>query len=88
MGRAYNLGSGTGATVLEVLRACEMVAGRSIPHEITHRRAGDPDVLIASPEKIIQELNWSPRHSGIREIVQTAWEWHCRHPAGYSPLAG
>ncbi len=88
VGRAYNLGSGTGATVLEVLRACETVAGRPIPHEITSRRPGDPDVLIASPEKIIRELNWLPHHSDIRVIVRTAWEWHCRHPAGYSPFAG
>jgi UDP-glucose 4-epimerase len=87
MGRAYNLGSGAGATVLEVLRACETAVGRPIPHEIVGRRPGDPDVLIASPEKIVRELNWSPRHSNIREIVQTAWEWHCRHPAGYSPPA-
>ena len=53
MGRAYNLGSGTGATVLEVLRACEEAAGRPIPHEFAGRRPGDPAVLIASPEKII-----------------------------------
>ena len=51
MGRAYNLGSGTGVTVLEVLRACEEVVGRPIPHEIVDRRPGDPGVLIATPEK-------------------------------------
>ena len=61
MGRAYNLGSGTGATVLEVLRACEEVSGSPIPHEIVSRRPGDPAVLIASPQKIIDELNWSPQ---------------------------
>jgi UDP-glucose 4-epimerase len=83
MGRAYNLGSGTGATVLEVLRACEEVVGRPIAHEIAGRRPGDPAVLIASPEKIVRELRWSPRHSDIREIVRTAWEWHRRHPRGF-----
>ena len=88
VGQVYNLGSGTGATVLEVLRACESVAGRSIPHQIVSRRPGDPSVLIASPEKIVRELGWSPRHSGIREIVRTAWEWHSRHPEGYASLAG
>src|SRR5262249_38943366 len=66
MGRAYNLGSGTGATVLEVLRACEEVVGRSIAHEHVGRRPGDPAVLIASSEKIVRELGWSPRHSSIR----------------------
>ncbi len=85
MGRAYNLGSGTGATVLEVLRACEETAGRPIAHEVAGRRPGDPAVLIASSEKIVRELGWSPRHSDIREIVRTAWEWHHRHPGGYTP---
>jgi UDP-glucose 4-epimerase len=84
MGRAYNLGSGTGASVLEVLRACEKVAGRAIPHEVADRRPGDPGVLIASPEKIIKELGWSPRHCDIHEIVRTAWAWHSRHPDGFS----
>jgi UDP-glucose 4-epimerase len=87
MGRAYNLGSGTGATVLEVLQACENVIGRPIPHEFADRRPGDPDVLIASSEKIIQELGWSPRHTNIRDIVRTAWEWHRRHPGGFSSPA-
>ena len=83
VGRVYNLGSGVGATVLQVLRACEAAAGRPIPHEIVGRRPGDPAVLIASPEKIIKELGWSPRHSGIDEIVQTAWNWHHRYPDGF-----
>ena len=83
MGRAYNLGSGTGASVLEVLHACETAAGRPIPYEVASRRPGDPAILIASPEKITRELNWSPRHSSIDEIAQTAWNWHQRHPQGY-----
>jgi UDP-glucose 4-epimerase len=83
MGRAYNMGSGTGATVLEVLRACEEVIGRPIAHEIADRRPGDPGVLIATPEKIVRELGWSPRHADIKDIVRTAWEWHRRHPQGY-----
>ena len=83
MGRSYNLGSGTGVTVLEVLRACEAATGRSIPREYAGRRPGDPAVLIATPEKITQELGWSPRHSDISEIVRTAWDWHHRHPGGY-----
>jgi UDP-glucose 4-epimerase len=85
-GRSYNLGSGTGVTVLEVLRACEEAIGRPIPHEIVDRRPGDPAVLIASPAKIIKELNWSPQYTDIRATVRTAWEWHHRHPHGYTPL--
>jgi UDP-glucose 4-epimerase len=84
MGRVYNLGSGTGATVLEVLRACEKVVGRPIAHEIVGRRPGDPAVLIASSEKIVAELGWSPSHSSIQDIVRTAWAWHHRHPNGFA----
>jgi UDP-glucose 4-epimerase len=84
MGRAYNLGSGTGVTVFEVLRACERVSGRSISHEVVNRRPGDPAVLVASPQKISEELSWSPRYMNIQDIVQTAWNWHHRHPQGYS----
>jgi UDP-glucose 4-epimerase len=84
MGRVYNLGSGGGVTVLEVLRACEAIVGQPIAHEVTDRRPGDPAVLIASPEKIVTELRWSPRYTDIRDIVRTAWAWHHRHPHGYS----
>jgi UDP-glucose 4-epimerase len=83
MGRAYNLGSGSGVTVLEVLRACEEVVGQPIAHEVVSRRPGDPDVLIASPQRIIEELGWSPCHPDIRDIVRTAWEWHQAHPHGF-----
>lgn len=84
VGRAYNLGSGTGATVLEVLRACEQATGAPIPHEVVGRRPGDPAVLVASSEKIINELGWSPRYMNIHDIVRTAWAWHRRHPQGYT----
>ena len=83
MGRVYNLGSGTGASVLEVLRACEAAASRPIPHEFATRRPGDPAVLIATPEKITKELGWSPRYSDIKQIVRSAWEWHHSHPDGF-----
>jgi UDP-glucose 4-epimerase len=82
--RAYNMGSGTGASVLEVLRASEQVVGKPIPYEIVGRRQGDPGVLIATPERIMRELGWSPHHSDIQAIVRTAWQWHRRHPEGYS----
>ena len=78
------LSSGTGVSVREVLVNCEATTGQSIPHAVTGRRPGDPPVLIATPEKIVRELGWSPRYSDIREIVRTAWEWHRRHPSGYS----
>ena len=87
MGRAYNLGSGNGVTVFEVLQACEKVTGDLIRHEIVSRRPGDPAVLVASPQRISEELGWSPRFVNIRDIVQTAWNWHHRHPQGYEKIA-
>ncbi len=84
VGKAYNLGSGTGATVLEVLRACEKAVGRPIPHEFAPRRPGDPGVLVASPDAIVQDLGWSPRYSDVEAIVSSAWRWHEKHPRGYT----
>ncbi len=83
VGRVYNLGSGTGTTVLEVLRACESVVGGPIRHEIVGRRPGDPATLIATPARITEELGWSPRFTDIRAIAETAWRWHSNHPQGY-----
>ena len=87
MGRAYNVGSGTGTTVFEVLRACEDVVGHAIPYEVSARRPGDPGVLIASPDKLRQELGWTPAHADIRDIVATAWQWSKRYPEGYASKA-
>ena len=83
-GQSYNLGSGTGATVLEVLRAAEQVVGRPIPHQIVDRRPGDPGVLFASPERALKELQWRPAHSDLHTIISSAWRWHSAHPGGYS----
>lgn len=83
MVRAYNLGNGTGTTVLEVLAACEAAVGRPIPHRVVERRSGDPAVLVASPEAAIRELGWAPRYGDVLSIVRTAWAWHATHPDGY-----
>ncbi|MBK9712421.1 MAG: UDP-glucose 4-epimerase GalE [Kouleothrix sp.] len=82
--RKYNLGNGSGFTVLEVVEAARQVSGRPIPYEIGPRRAGDPAVLVASSDKIRQELGWSPRYPTIEQIVASAWEWHLQHPKGYA----
>jgi UDP-glucose 4-epimerase len=84
MERFYNLGSGIGVTVLEVLRACEKIVGAPIRHELAPPRSGDPAVLIASDERIRKELNWKPAH-GIEDIIASAWRWHKSHPHGYPP---
>jgi len=81
--RVYNLGNGQGFTVKEVIDTCREVTGHPIPAEAGARRAGDPAVLIASSDKIRQELGWTPRYPDLRTIVEHAWAWHRSHPHGY-----
>ncbi|PSR62217.1 UDP-glucose 4-epimerase GalE [Nocardia sp. MDA0666] len=73
--RIFNLGSGTGFSVREVISACERVVGRPIPAVDAPRRAGDPAVLIASSAKAIDELGWQPEHNDLDEIVSDAWDF-------------
>ncbi len=79
---AYNLGSGDGYSVKEIIGAAARVTGRQIPARVEPRRAGDPSVLIASGKKAADILGWSPRR-GLAEIIADAWEWHSSHPNGY-----
>ena len=80
----YNLGSGEGFSVSEVLQAARRVSERSIPAEIEPRRPGDPPVLVAASALARSELGWRPRHSEIEQIVASAWHWRAAHPDGYS----
>ena len=80
---AYNIGTGTSHSVLEVCRAAETVTGQKLTLRDAPRRLGDPAVLCASPLKLIRELGWKPRVSDLRQIIQTAWEWKQAHPRGY-----
>jgi UDP-glucose-4-epimerase GalE len=73
---AFNLGVGRGSSVREVVRQVEETTGVPIRVEVKPRRAGDPPALVADPTRAHRELGWSPRHSSIREIVETAWNWH------------
>ncbi len=81
--RHYNLGNGRGFSNLEVLEMARQVTGHPIPAEFGPRRAGDPAVLIADNADIRRELGWSPQHSDLRNIIETAWAWHRLHPHGY-----
>ena len=81
--RAYNLGNAVGTSVAEIVRTCERVTQRPVPHTIAARRPGDPAKLISSAAKIESELGWKARRSDPETIVATAWEWHRSHPAGY-----
>jgi UDP-glucose 4-epimerase len=84
----YNIGTGRGSSVLEVIRACEAAAGEKIVIEIVARRTGDAPALVASPEKLMKRLGWRARCADIRSIVETAWRWHKSHPHGYRCRAG
>jgi UDP-glucose 4-epimerase len=80
---AYNLGTGGGSSVKEVIACCREVTGRDIPAVERPRRPGDPARLVASSEKIERELGWRPRHQDLRAIVESAWAWRQKHPDGY-----
>lgn len=80
----YNLGSGSGFSVRQILETARQVTGHPIPAEEGPRRPGDPARLVASSAKIQRELGWKPEHSSLEEIIASAWEWHQSHPEGYS----
>ncbi len=79
----YNLGTGHPHSVRDVIETVGRVTGRPVPWILAPRRAGDPAVLYASAQKARTELHWTPRHASLDSIVQTAWDWHRRHPHGY-----
>jgi UDP-glucose 4-epimerase len=78
---AFNVGTGTGQSVLEVMRAVEQVTGRKVPHEIGPRREGDPAVLVANSDKLKRTLGWKPKFPEIRDIVATAWQFEQKRAA-------
>ncbi|CAA7601399.1 UDP-glucose 4-epimerase [Acididesulfobacillus acetoxydans] len=83
-GGIYNLGNGQGFSVKEVIARTRAVTGHPIPSRVSARRAGDPAVLVASAAKAESELGWRPKHSGLGEIIASAWNWHRRHPSGFA----
>jgi len=79
----FNLGSGSGFSVKEMIAAAEKATGKAIAVEIGARRAGDPAQLIASSEKARTVLGWQPQFTDVEEVIGTAWRWHAAHPHGY-----
>ncbi|AEF16620.1 UDP-glucose 4-epimerase [Thermoanaerobacterium xylanolyticum LX-11] len=79
----YNLGNGEGFTVKEVVETARKVTGHPIPAKIAARRPGDPAKLVASSDKIINELGWNPKHNSLEEIIESAWKWHKSNPYGF-----
>ena len=82
--RIYNLGTGTGFSVRQVVAAAERVSGRPARVEEGLRRPGDPPVLVAAATRARAELGWTPAHSSLEEILATAWAWHAAHPRGFA----
>jgi UDP-glucose-4-epimerase GalE len=80
-GGAFNLGTGAGFSVREILRAIAAETGRDVPHVVKPRRAGDPTYLVADPAAARETLKFRPAHSDLATIIKTAWAWHrIAHP--------
>ncbi|AZU64075.1 UDP-glucose 4-epimerase GalE [Neobacillus mesonae] len=79
---AYNLGTGTGYSVLQIVSAFEKASGVEIPHKIVDRRPGDVAICYADPSKAKQELGWTAER-GIEEMCRDSWRWQKNNPEGY-----
>lgn len=80
----FNLGTGTGYSVMEVINVVRKVTGREIKVNMEPRRAGDPPKLVAVSEKARRVLGWKPQYDNLDAIVSSAWKWHQAHPNGYA----
>jgi UDP-glucose 4-epimerase len=81
--RIFNLGTGTGFSVREVIAAAERVTGQHVPVREVGRRPGDPAILVAGSEKIRSELGWSPKKPALEDMIGDAWAFAQAHPTGY-----
>jgi UDP-glucose 4-epimerase len=79
----YNLGTGGGTSVREVIETCKKITGRPIKVVEKDARPGDPPALVAGSGKIRAELGWTPRFQNIEKIIESAWRWHLAYPEGY-----
>lgn len=82
--RCYNVGTGSGVSVKELIEAAREVTGHDIPASPSTRRPGDPPQLYADPTKAVTELNWAPAYTDIKKIIESAWKWHKNHPNGFT----
>jgi UDP-glucose 4-epimerase len=79
----YNLGTGQGYSVIDVVKAFENVSGKEVPYEITARRPGDVDKTFANPSKVDESLDWVAQR-GLEEMCRDMWNWQQQNPKGYS----
>ncbi len=79
----FNLGSGDGFSVLEIIEVARSVTGHPIPAKMAERRPGDPSTLIAASAKAEQILKWKPQYTQVETIIKDAWNWHKNHPNGF-----
>ncbi|HJO37146.1 MAG: UDP-glucose 4-epimerase GalE [Vicinamibacterales bacterium] len=82
---SYNVGTGRGESVQKVVETVAGVTGRPVPTAVGPRRTGDPSALVAASDRIQRELAWTPSHSDLKEIVESAWRWH---QSGWRGAAG
>jgi UDP-glucose-4-epimerase GalE len=80
---AFNLGTGRGHSVREVIDVARRITGRAIPVIEAPRRSGDPPELVAAAEKARRLLGWQPHHTRLDTIIESAWRWHREHPHGF-----
>jgi UDP-glucose 4-epimerase len=80
----YNLGSGIGYSVRQVIDTVKKVSGKNFKEAEVARRPGDPPMLICNATKAKNELGWQPKWTNLEKIVESAWKWHIEHPNGYS----
>jgi UDP-glucose 4-epimerase len=80
---SFNLGSGNGYSVLEIIEMAREITGHPIPAEVTPRRPGDPARLISDSTAAREKLGWQPQLDDIHKIIASAWQWRRQHPNGY-----
>ena len=79
----FNLGTGTGYSVLDMVKAFERVTGKAVPYKIVERRPGDLGMVYASPEKSANVLGWKAQF-GLDEMCRDTWNWQSKNPMGYN----
>ncbi|MCC6000485.1 MAG: UDP-glucose 4-epimerase GalE [Pararhodobacter sp.] len=76
--RVFNLGTGSGFSVQEVINHARAATGRKVPHRFGPRRSGDAACLVSGSKRALDELGWEPRHSSLKRMIADAWAWHCK----------